>query len=191
MSTVGYSVDVDKAWIQTASGGRFHILDPRPEEILIEDIAHALGMMCRFTGHVRKFYSVAEHCIHASYIVPWEDRLWALLHDSPEAYIADINRPLKHFTGVGKAYLPVEEKIMDAICNKFGLGLKQPDTVTAADTAMLYAEKDQLMPPMEWETKWGPNPTPADVLVQCWSPEESSRNYLRRFRQILEFERKK
>jgi hypothetical protein len=138
---VGYTVNTSKAWIQTASGGVFHILEPRQNEILITDIAHALGMMCRFTGHVRRFYSVAEHCVHASRIVPPQDALWALLHDSPEAYIADLNRPLKHFTAVGGVYKTVEETIMNAICTKFQLPFMQPQTVHEADTAMLYAEK--------------------------------------------------
>ena len=103
-------VDVDRAWIQTYTGGKFHLLAPRQEEINIVDIAHALSMMCRFTGHVRRFYSVSEHSWHASYLVPKQDALWALLHDASEAYMADMNRPLKHFTAIGPAYLKVEKK---------------------------------------------------------------------------------
>jgi hypothetical protein len=182
--TIKDGPDVNRAWIQTVSGGQFHILDPRQDEILIADIGHALGQMCRFTGHVRRFYSVAEHCVHASHIVPPVDALWALLHDASEAYIADLNRPLKHFTAVGPTYLETEKKIMDAICIKFRISSEQPASVTKADTAMLYAEKEQLMPPMTWEMKWGNDSEPADIKVRCWSPEIAKVEYLHRFYEL-------
>lgn len=180
------TVDVSKAWIQTAGGGVFHILDPRQNEIFITDIAHALSMMCRFTGHVRKFYSVAEHCVHASRIVPPEDALWALLHDASEAYIADLNRPLKHFTAVGETYMTVETTIMKAICTKFRLPFEQPKSVHDADTAMLYAEKDQLMPPVDWEVKWGTNQKSADVQTRCWAPDVAKAMFLSRYYELTD-----
>ena len=177
-------VDPDKARIQTASGGQFHILDPRQDEINIEDIGHALSKMCRFTGHVRKFYSVAEHSVHASRIVPPQDALWALMHDSSESYIADMNRPLKHFTPVGPVYKEIEKKVMAAICEKFRLPEGQPESVTEADTALFYAEKEQLMPPMEWDTKWGVKETPAKVQVRCWNSDIAKTVFLYRFYEL-------
>jgi hypothetical protein len=144
------SVDVEKAWIQTNSGGVFHILDPREGEIKITDIGHSLAMQCRFTGHVRRFYSIAEHSVLGSYLVPEGDALWFLLHDASEAYIADINRPLKHFTQIGPA----------------------------------YAEKEQLLPPMEWVVKWGDAPVAADIKVKCWAPEVAEVEFLHRFYQL-------
>lgn len=177
-------IDVSRAWIQTVSGGIFHILEPRQDEILIMDIGHALGMMCRFTGHVRRFYSVAEHSVHASRLVPAEDALWALMHDASEAYIADINRPLKHYTEVGPSYLKTEKTIMDAICLKFHMSTEQPATVTAADAAMLYAEKEQLLPVMDWGTKWADDITPAQVQIRCWSPEVAKVEFLHRFYEL-------
>jgi hypothetical protein len=183
---VGCSVDVDKAWIQTAGGGIFHILDPRQNEILITDIGHALSMMCRFTGHVRRFYSVAEHSVLASRIVPQEDALWALLHDASEAYIADLNRPLKHYTAVGPTYMGVEEKIMKAVCLKFHLSETQPESVHKADTMMLYAEKEQLMPAKEWGTKWSEDQVAADVEVRCWAPDVAKTMFMHRFYQLTE-----
>lgn len=185
-TTPGCYVDVSKAWIQTASGGKFHILDPQQSEIHITDIAHALSMMCRFTGHVRRFYSVAEHSVHASRIVPANDALWALLHDASEAYIADLNRPLKHFTAVGPTYMTVEAKIMLAICQKFRLSATQPESVHVADTAMLYAEKDQLMPPVEWETKWGSDQKSAKVETRCWAPDVAKAMFLSRYYELTD-----
>jgi len=176
--------DANKAWIQLVSGGVFHILDPQQDEIDIVDIGHALGQMCRFTGHVRRFYSVAEHCVHASHLTPKSSALWALLHDASEAYIADINRPLKHYTEVGPAYMTVEKKIMDAVCLKFHLDPTQPQAVTDADHAMLYAEKEQLLPTMEWGTKWADNTTPAPIKIRCWSPEVAKVEFLHRFYEL-------
>lgn len=176
------SVDSSKAWIQTHSGGQFHILDPRPEEINIEDIAHALSMLCRFTGHGRKFYSVAEHSYHAS-ILDEKNPLWSLMHDASEAYIADLNRPLKHFTQAGPAYMQVEKIVMDAICKKFGLSLKQPDSVHEVDNIMLFTEKDQLMWPMEWDAAWGKAPS-VNLKVRCWSPEIAKTVFLNRFYEL-------
>lgn len=85
-------------WIQTVSGKRFYLLDPRPEMICLEDIAHALGQLCRFTGHTRSFLSVAEHSVTVSHLLkPFGPaaELAGLLHDAAEAYIGDVNNPLK------------------------------------------------------------------------------------------------
>jgi uncharacterized protein len=177
------SFDASRAWIQTASGGVFHILDPQLDEIVITDIGHSLAMQCRFVGQTRKFYSVAEHSVLGSYLVPEEDALWFLLHDSSEAFLADISKPLKHFTGVGTAYLPVEAEIMKAICKKFHLPIEEPASVKAADNAMLFAEKEQLLPPMDWSPAWG-NIKAADVRVRCWPPEIAEVEFLHRFYEL-------
>jgi hypothetical protein len=87
-------------WMQTFTGRQFFPMDPRPEEVDPTDIAHALSLLCRYNGHVDRFYSVAEHCVHLSYVVPPEHALWALLHDATEAYVGDMISPLKiHMPG--------------------------------------------------------------------------------------------
>jgi 5'-nucleotidase len=177
------SVDTKRAWIQTYSGGKFHILDPQQDEILITDVGHSLAMQCRFTGHVRRFYSVAEHCVLGSRLVPIKDALWFLLHDSSETWIADVNRPLKHFTGIGPEYMPIEAKIMEAVCQKFRLPVEEPPSIKKVDNAMLFAEKEQLLVPMEWDTKWG-DIKPADIKVKCWAPEVAEIEFLHRFYEL-------
>jgi hypothetical protein len=178
-------IDVSRAWIQTYSGGTFHILDPQQDEILITDIGHSLAMQCRFTGHVRRFYSVAEHCVLGSRLVPSKDALWFLLHDASEAYIADINRPLKHFTGIGPEYIPVEEAIMKAVCKKFRLAEEQPVSIKKFDNIMLFTEKEQLLSPMDWDSKWGGSEIEAaDVKVKCWAPEVAEVEFLHRFYEL-------
>ncbi len=126
---------------------------------------------------------MAEHCVHGSRLVPQKDALWFLLHDASEAFIADINRPLKHFTGIGSEYIPVETKIMEAICQKFRLPAEEPTSIKKADNAMLIAEKQQLLAPLEWDAKWE-EIKPADVKVKCWAPEVAEVEFLHRFYEL-------
>ena len=74
-------MDSFDGFIGTFSGLRFWPLDPNPEKILIDDIAHALAHQCRFGGHASRFYSVAEHSVHVSRLCLPEHALWGLLHD--------------------------------------------------------------------------------------------------------------
>lgn len=120
-------------FMQSYTGKKFYSLDPRPEDIDIVDIAHALSMQCRYNGHYRRFYSVAEHCVLLSKLFTAEYALWALLHDETEAYVGDMVRPLK-------AHLPdycaAEDRVMIAIAERFGLeSAVMPPEVVAADTA--------------------------------------------------------
>src|SRR5258706_13895138 len=82
-------------WIETYSGKQFHILDPQLDEIELYDIAHALSMQCRYTGHCESFYSVAEHCVIVSMLVPKEMAIAGLFHDASEAYLTDEVSPVK------------------------------------------------------------------------------------------------
>ena len=97
-----------------------NLVDPKPEMVHIEDIANALSNICRFTGHVKKFYSVALHSVRVSYLVPPEDALQALLHDATEAYMSDINSPLKH-TDALAGYRLLEQRMWEVIAEKYGI----------------------------------------------------------------------
>jgi hypothetical protein len=160
-------------WIQTASGRQFWPLDPRPEDVDPADIAHALSMLCRFGGHVLRFYSVAEHSVLLSRYVAPEYKLWALVHDASEAYLADVARPIKpHLPG----YKLAEYRLMRAICDRFGLPPLMPSAVKEADDAILFDEAAQNMapPPAPW-----PNPVkPLGVKLQFWSPTEARHEFL-------------
>src|SRR5580692_700756 len=113
-------------WIQTATGRQFWPMDPRPDEIFIDDIAHALSMLCRFGGHCLRFYSVAEHSVLLSRVAPQKHKLWALLHDASEAYLVDVPRPIKPML-VG--YKAAEEKIQRAIAVRFNLHFGIPEDI--------------------------------------------------------------
>jgi 5'-deoxynucleotidase YfbR-like HD superfamily hydrolase len=182
------AVDISKAWIITHSGKKFYHLNPQPEMIDIYDIAHSLSLLCRWTGHTRFHYSVAQHSCYVSRIVKPEIALEALLHDASEAYLGDMNRPLKHFTAAGPAYLAIEEQVEAVIFKKFGVPYPLPEGVKDADTQMLYAEKAQLMTITEatqYEArKWGRDETQANVEIKEWTPKFAELMFLHRFEQL-------
>lgn len=168
-------------WMQTVSGRQFWPLDPRPEDVAIEDIAHALSMMCRFGGHCERFYSVAEHSVLVSENVPPQDALWALLHDASEAYIADVVRPAKRFID---GYKDLEANIMAAVCGAFDLPYIEPPSVKRADNAILADEAAQIMgtKPKDWIL---PEP-PLGVRIIGLPPADAKQAFLARYRFLTE-----
>jgi uncharacterized protein len=136
-------------YIRTYSGQKFWILDPRPEDINIIDVAHALSMKCRFGGHCQTFYSVAQHSMYVAYgvftLIDSEDTcLWGLLHDLAEAYLPDTPRPIKNMvTGI---LIEAEEKIMDAAIKRFQLNpQKEPTVIKLIDNSVGIMESKAIM----------------------------------------------
>ena len=116
----------DSTWIQTFTGRQFWPLEPRADEIFIEDIAHHLSNLCRFTGACRSFYSVAQHSVLVSLCAPpGENPLWGLLHDASEAYLIDVARPVKRSAAL-VGYRVAEARMMEVICECFGLPTTEP-----------------------------------------------------------------
>jgi hypothetical protein len=129
-------------WFITASGRRVHVLDPDPSLIHVDDIAHALAHVCRFGGHVREFYSVAQHSVLVSELVPEEHALLGLMHDATEAYLGDVIRPLKRLL---PAYSEIEAIWEAAIAQRFGLPLDHPPSIKKADVVALVTERRDLV----------------------------------------------
>lgn len=171
------------AWIQTNSGKRFNPTEPVPDAIIIQDIAHSLSMQCRFSGHVNRFYSVAQHSVGVSYLCNAEDALWGLLHDATEAYLVDIPSPLKRDDKF-VFYRDMEAKMQTAICERFGLEDKEPPSVKKADQLMLVTEARDLMCPLrpDWVQICEPLPFTIDPLP----PHKAKELFLRRFFQLIE-----
>lgn len=167
-------------YIQTHTGTRFHPVDPRHEDIHIEDIAHALGNICRFTGHTRSFYSVAQHSVLVSHSVPLEYALEALLHDASEAYLADIAKPVKSLYAL-RDYEKLENLVMLAISQKFGFEYPFHPIIKEADGRMLFTEKRDLL---RVDLDWGYQLEPYPFEIQPLSPWLSQQLFLERF-QIL------
>ena len=169
---------VNDAWIQTYSGRRFTPTNPNPDAIVIQDIAHALSMQCRFSGHVKRFYSVAQHSVLVSYICNFEDALWGLMHDATEAYLIDVPRPLKR-SGKFDAYLEFEHKMQLAICKRFVLPEKEPESVKIADTILLATEARDLMSPLR--SDWIQDVNPLPFNIDPLGPIEAKDLFMRRF----------
>lgn len=164
-------------WMQTATGQAFWPLDPHPEEIHIEDIAAALSKLCRYGGHTRKFYSVAEHCVLMAHAAPDGFHLAALLHDASEAYLSDVIRPIKRHLD---NYEMIEAELERAISRRFTLEFPMPAAVKRLDNAILADERDQAMltPPREW----GLTEPALGVTLQFWTPEKAEYEFLAAFR---------
>lgn len=154
-------------WMQTYTGRAFWPMDPRPEEVDAEDIAAALSMLCRYGGHVRRFYSVAEHCLLMSEAVAPQHALWALLHDAT-------------------AYVQAEDRLMGVICDRFALSYFCPPEVKAADNRILLDERAALMrpPPLPWHQD-GAQLEPLGVEVRGLQPEEASLAYFTRLCELV------
>ena len=170
-------------WLQTYTGRAVWPFDPTPESIAVEDIAHALAMICRFGGHCCAYYSVAEHSLLVASQVSPPTRLAALLHDAAEAYLGDMPRPLKPRL---HAFCDAEDRLQTLIYNLFGIALSaaQSAEIKHADEVALATEAAHLMaaPPMPWVPL--PDALPAEVL-QCLSPMEAEAAFLRELRALL------
>ena len=176
----------DKAWIETYTGKKFYLLQPRIQDIDIIDIAHSLAMQCRWTGHCKYHYSIAQHAYYCSFLGPENEAFHRLNHDDSEAYISDLSRPLKHYTDAGKVYMQIEHPLQSMIYNAFGLSEIEPASVKIADNQMLYTEKRQLMGHAEWDTDWTggqgtENLGDPDVCLEEWSPKHAEQMFLNRW----------
>ena len=174
------SADRKGDWFQTYTSVMFWPLDPRANEVRIEDIAHHLSLLCRFNGAVRRFYSVAQHSVLVSEAIVHEQARWGLLHDAAEAYVGDMVRPLKLSM---PDYRAAEERVMRAVAERFGLTWPEPPAVKVADNALLMTERRDLMAPPP--APWTPRATPLAATIQAWSPIEAEARFLSRFHTLF------
>lgn len=158
-------------WIQTFTGRKFWPIEPAAEDVCIEDIAHALALKCRFAGHCREFYSVAQHSVLVASLVQPVDALWALLHDAGEAYFADIPRPVKRSLPIFK---DIERGIMNVVCEAFGLPQEQPQSVTHADAVLLATEARDLMGDVQHWTGLEAAPMRQQIVPLGWREAEKT-----------------
>ena len=182
-------------WIQTAHDHKFDLLEPTVDMVDIRDIAHALSHQCRYTGHTKKFFSVAQHCLlvadylreagHTAYV-----QLCGLLHDASEAYLSDLASPWKQATPLGPIYAKYEGVIMDAVADRFDLerGFDKRSEVKTGDRYSLLLEAKYLMHEPAWAadgTEMGAGFYP--LPEHLWSnanhrPETICGRFLQRYR---------
>jgi hypothetical protein len=168
-------------WFQTHTGIEFYPNDPRPEEVVIEDIAHALARICRFGGHTRGFYSVAQHSVIVSQIVPESLALAALLHDATEAYIGDMVRPLKYSI---PQYLVIEDRLWDVIAARFNLPRILPAEIKHADNIALVTERRDLLEHQRTWGEWSKAYTPLETVIKPHGPHVAEMMFLCRFNEL-------
>lgn len=174
------------AKIQLSGGKVFDLLEPDPEMIDIESIAHSLSQLCRFTGHSSQFYSVAQHCVVVSRLVPAQLALQGLLHDAAEAFIGDVSTPLKQLL---PDYKVIEVGIESAVAQRFRFtppALAGPitDSVKHADKMALATERRDLGLPGNDEY-WTGLPEPAAFAIVPLGPVEARMAFLARFAEIV------
>lgn len=175
------------SYIETVSGKRFYFLDPDPEDIDIYDIAHALSMNCRYTGHCDRFYSVAEHSWHMARMAPEGYELAALLHDASEAYITDIASPIKQHL---PDYQQMEDHLMKHISAKFGFQYPLDPIIKHLDLTMLSTEAHYLLRSRgdSWDL-WDYRKRPVvqhDFRPICMTPTRARTLFLDKFYELKE-----
>lgn len=168
-------------WITTASGVRVVLLDPHPDTLLIEDIAHALSNICRYTGHTGSFYSVAQHSVLASLrVTDAKFALAALMHDASEAYLGDVSRPLKQL--LGRKYADLEERFEERLAQKFRYPYPFPEQIRGVDSDLLETEYAQLLGMEEHPLHLGNKIL--DLVILPWEPHIAEQKFLARYDEL-------
>ena len=178
----------EKHTITTSHGHSVNVQTPEPATLVIEDVAHALSNLCRFGGHGRRFYSVAEHSLYTATLItrrlralmlePWcvAGAIAALLHDAAEAYLVDIPRPVKTLLPM---YGELEARMLEAIRQRFVPWAPNfAAEVKVVDDIMLVTEAPQLEIDMaNWSAKYQCI-TPCDITLSMLTPSEAEPMFL-------------
>jgi 5'-deoxynucleotidase YfbR-like HD superfamily hydrolase len=161
-------------------GTYFDFLDPEGSAFTIEDVAHGLSQTCRFAAQCERFYSVAQHSVYVSRIVPEEDAFAGLMHDAAEAFIGDVSKPLKDIL---PEYRTIEDRIEAAVFARFGVPYPLPRSVKDADLVMLATEQREVMANRDdWDYTSGRRPL--EMHIDMWSPADAKRAFLDRFGEL-------
>lgn len=170
-------------WMETYTGRQFWPLNPMAADVDIEDIAHSLSNICRFNGHVREFYSVAQHCVQcAALLKTWGASLKiqaaGLLHDASEAYLCDVIRPVKRNL---PSYGEYEFAVLVEVGWRFQLSIEQlsDPLIQKADDVMLMTEADQLLPSRGATWSYRPCEPLSDWVIDPWTPRRAKAEFLK------------
>ena len=167
--------------ILLVSGEYFDYENPEGLRFDVGDIARGLSHICRFAGQSPRFYSVAEHSVHVSRIVPPEQALAGLLHDAAEAFVGDMAKPLKVMC---PDYQAVEKRVEKAVLAEFGIAMPLDPSIKEADIRMLATEQAQLMNNRDdWGHTHGRDAVEG-LQIQCLSPDEAHDLFIARFEQL-------
>ena len=174
-------------YLQTVSGRWVNPFDPDPDQLDAGDIARALANQCRFGGHSRVFYSVAQHSVLVSELVEQrggdvEDAFAALMHDASEAYLGDMPHPLKHRSPLGAAFRQAEDHLEQALRDRFAIRSGVPE-IKRVDLALLASERRAFSAEV-WDWPELEGVEPLDLELTAWSPDEAARAFAERYAQL-------
>jgi 5'-deoxynucleotidase YfbR-like HD superfamily hydrolase len=174
-------------YLQTVSGRWVNPFDPDPDQLDAGDIARALANQCRFGGHSRVFYSVAQHSVIVSELVEQrggdtEDAFAALMHDATEAYLGDMPHPIKHRSSLGAAFKAAEETLEQAIRDRFRIKSDVPE-IKRADRALLATER-RAFSAETWHWPELEGVEPLDLDLAAWSPEDAAQAFAQRYAEL-------
>lgn len=177
--------------IQTFTGNIFFPLDPRLEDIDLEDVAHGLSNKARFTGHTYRLYSTAEHNVRVSWCVrdilggSLMEQYVATHHDDSDSFLPDVPTPLKRLPEF--AWFREIENITQGLCfDKFGCVVKDYSIIKRADIILLLTEKRDLMPKRNsnWNHGYQEVPIPKPYKIKPWSPKKAKKMFLERHHEL-------
>jgi len=169
------------SFVTTYSGSKFFIDQCNIEDIKMEDIAHALSMNCRFNGHLKKFYSVAEHSILVSRLVPKKYALEGLLHDITEAFLPDMPRPFKSMIN---GFAEYENKLHQKIAECYNLLYPLPDEVKYIDKNIVRDEAEVLYKEVPDWVEFYDNVCP-HWKIYGFTPYNAKRYFLARYEDLM------
>ena len=174
-------------YIQTSSGRWFNPFEPDPEQIDPDDIARALANVCRFGGHTRAFYSVAQHSVIVSELVEArggdvEDVFAALMHDATEAYLGDMPHPIKHRSPLGAAFKEAENRLEAVLQARFAIKADVPE-IKRVDRALLATERGAFSS-ISWDWPELEGVEALDLELVAWSPDEAARRFSERYAEL-------
>lgn len=174
----------EQTHINTTSGGRIDLLNPDPAQFTIHDISVSLGRQCRFNGNILdQHYSVAQHSVYVSHLVPPQMALAGLLHDASEMVTGDIVSPVKRL--IGPMLREIEDRIQAAVHIAFGLPMQLStewqEAIHAADMAIVIAEKHQLLPYVTERWDIEDHFRPANIQISMMDAHTASAFFLERF----------
>lgn len=170
-----------KSSISVAGGKFFDLLRPEDSEYDIDVVATALSNLCRYTGHVTRFYSVAEHSVLVSLACPPQYALEGLLHDASEAFVGDVSSPLKKLL---PAYQQIEDNIQADIARRFNLTYPFPECIHRADKQLYWSERKDIAPAVDllWNKEFRAS---RKVEPQGWNPVKARKEFLKRYKELI------
>ena len=186
MSDVGLHRDVMRkgASIILSSGKSLYFDKPDPKVMDPDMIGLALAKLCRWTGQCLEFFSVAQHCVLVSKLVPEEHAMAGLMHDASEAFIGDINRPLKFAmeNSAPGVLRGIEDALHEALAKRYGFQFPHDPCVKVADNLSLATEKRDILP--YDSTPWVGMPEPLEAPLRPVGPKGAYTMWMNRFEEL-------